>query len=69
MSTATYDNNINANSTCANCGKGEESIGELKACTACKLVKYCNVSYQKAHRPRHKKECWKRAAELHDEKW
>ena len=69
MSTATYDNNVNANSTCANCGKkGEESNSELKACTACKLVKYCNVSCQKAHRPQHKKECRKRAAELHDEK-
>ena len=68
MSTATYDNNINANSTCANCGKGEESNGELKSCTACKLVKYCNVSCQKAHRSQHKKGCRKRADELHDEK-
>ena len=54
-------------STCANCGKGEESGGDLKACTACKLVKYCNRDCQIAHRPVHKKACRKRAAELHDE--
>ena len=53
--------------TCANCGKGEESSGDLKACTACKLVKYCNRECQIAHRPLHKKACKKRAAELHDE--
>ena len=53
--------------TCANCGKGEESTGDLKACTACKLVKYCNRDCQIAHRPLHKKACKKRAAELHDE--
>ena len=49
---------------CANCGK--EDIDGLKACTACKMVKYCNRDCQIAHRPRHKKECKKRAAELHD---
>ena len=54
--------------TCANCGKkGEESSGDLKACKACKLVKYCNRECQIAHRPLHKKICKKRAAELHDE--
>ena len=53
--------------TCANCGKGEDSNGELKTCTACKMVKYCSRDCQKAHRPQHKKECRKRAAELHDE--
>ena len=54
--------------TCANCCKGEEDIGDLKACTACKMVKYCNRYCQIAHRPQHKKACKKRAAELHDEK-
>ena len=49
---------------CANCGKGEEGANSLKVCTACKMVKYCNVACQKAHRPQHKKECKKRAAEL-----
>ena len=53
--------------TCANCGKGEESSGDLKACVACKLVKYCNRECQISHRPLHKKLCKKRAAELHDE--
>ena len=54
------------NITCANCGKGKESCGDLKACTACKLVKYCNRNCQIAHRPQHKKACKKRAAQLHD---
>ena len=54
-------------SICANCGKDEESGGNnLKACTACKLVKYCNRDCQIAHRSQHKKLCKKRAAELYD---
>ena len=53
---------------CANCGKGEECSGDLKSCTACKMVKYCNRDCQIAHRPQHKKACKKRAAEIHDEK-
>ena len=57
-------NNIEA---CANCGKGEEESANLKACTACYLVKYCNRDCQAAHRPEHKKACKKRAAELHEE--
>ena len=40
---------------------------KLKKCTACYLEKYCSVKCQKDHRPTHKKECKKRAAELHDE--
>ena len=58
----------NASPTCANCGKGEESSDSLKACAACKMVKYCSRECQIAHRPKHKMECRKRAAELHDEK-
>jgi len=58
------DNNIV--SVCANCGKGEEESHKLKSCTACKMVKYCNRECQIAHRPMHKKECRRRAAELHD---
>ena len=57
-------------STCANCGKGsegEEDSIKLKSCAACKLVKYCSRECQAAHRPQHKRECKKRAAELHDE--
>ena len=63
----TVDINTVAILLCAKCGKGEESSGDLKACTACKLVKYCNRECQIAHRPQHKKMCKKRAAELHDE--
>ena len=63
MSTSTDDDIV----LCANCDKGEESAGDLKACTACKMVKYCNRECQIAHRPQHKKACKKRAAELHDE--
>ena len=67
--------NIDVPDVCANCGKGEEGSNSLKegsnslkACTACKLVKYCNRECQIAHRPQHKKACKRRAAELHDEK-
>ena len=52
---------------CASCGitGGDDDI-KLKKC-ACKLVKYCSVKCQKEHRPKHKRECKKRAAELRDE--
>jgi len=55
-------------SICANCGKGEEDgiIDKLKSCNACKMVKYCSRECQIAHRPQHKKECKKRAKELHE---
>ena len=66
MSTADNDKDDIPN-ICANCGKGEESSFSLKACTACKLVKYCNRECQIAHRSQHKKACKKRAAELHEE--
>jgi len=55
-------------SLCANCGKGEEDASILKRCGACLSVKYCNRECQSAHRPQHKKECKKKAKELHDEK-
>ena len=52
---------------CASCGTtGSEDI-KLKKCTACHLVRYCSVKCQRDHRPKHKKECKKRAAELRDE--
>ena len=50
--------------TCAACGN--EGGDSLKACTACHMVKYCNRDCQIAHRPQHKTECKKRAAELRD---
>ncbi|KAL7554293.1 hypothetical protein ACHAWF_017939 [Thalassiosira exigua] len=49
---------------CAECGKGGSG---LKTCTACKSVKYCNVSCQKAHRSDHKRECQKRATQIRDD--
>ena len=64
-------NNQDCNSTkcCANCGVKENSNAniKLKICTACKSVHYCGVECQKKHRPKHKKDCKKRAAELRDE--
>ena len=53
---------------CANCGKHGSGTVKLKDCTACRLVKYCGVDCQKAHRKQHKKACKQRAAELIDEK-
>ena len=52
---------------CASCGKAEVDDIKLKKCTACKSVRYCSVKCQREHRPKHKKECKKRAAELRDE--
>ena len=52
---------------CASCGVKEDDGIKLKKCTACYLVRYCGVKCQKDHRPKHKKECKKRAAELRDE--
>ena len=52
---------------CANCGVAGIDNIKLKKCGACGLVRYCCVACQKEHRPEHKKECKKRAAELHDE--
>ena len=59
-----------AMSACANCGKHESSDDDavkLKKCTACRLVEYCSVDCQRAHRKQHKKACKLRAAELKDE--
>ncbi|EJK64110.1 hypothetical protein THAOC_15187 [Thalassiosira oceanica] len=53
--------------TCANCGKEASEAVKLKQCTACRLVKYCGVDCQRAHRKLHKKACKQRAAELKDE--
>ena len=52
---------------CANCGAAEGDDIKLKTCTACKSVRYCGVKCQKKHRPKHKKACKERAAELRDE--
>ena len=60
MSSSADDSNMK-------CGACDKEGDGLKACTACKLVKYCNSSCQRAHWRKHKKECKKRAAELRDE--
>jgi len=52
-------------SICANCGK--ESTDVTNTCNKCKSVKYCNAACKKKHRQKHKKECERRVAELHDE--
>ena len=51
--------------SCAACGKADVS---LKACKACKLVKYCGVDCQVTHRSKHKKACRIKADELFDVK-
>eukprot|EP00956_Cyclotella_meneghiniana_P042819 scaffold249326_cov50-Cyclotella_meneghiniana.AAC.4 len=50
---------------CVSCGKADAN---LKACKACKMVKYCGVECQVAHRPAHKKACREKAKELFDQK-
>ena len=61
---AAVDNTVQC---CASCGTvGSDDI-KLKDCSACHLVKYCSVKCQKDHRPKHKRQCKKRAAELRDE--
>jgi hypothetical protein len=53
---------------CASCGATEENDDiKLMTCNACQLVRYCGVECQRKHRQQHKRECKKRAAELHDE--
>ena len=52
---------------CASCGTAGSDDIKLKKCTACYLVRYCSVKCQRDHRPKHKKACRRRAAELKDE--
>jgi len=59
---STKDNDINM-SVCANCGKE----GVSNTCNKCKQVWYCNAVCKKKHRTKHKKQCERRVAELHDE--
>jgi len=53
-------------SVCANCGK--EGTNVTNTCNKCNSVKYCNATCKKKHRTKHKKQCERRVAELHDEK-
>ena len=52
---------------CASCGTAGGDDIKLKRCNGCFVVRYCGVKCQRDHWPLHKKECKKRAAELHDE--
>ena len=52
---------------CANCGAAEGDGIKLKKCAGCNSVRYCGIKCQKEHRPKHKKACKQRAAELRDE--
>ena len=61
--TSSSENDV---SVCANCGK--EGSGVTNTCHKCKSVMYCNAACKKKHRKKHKKECERRVAELHDEK-
>ena len=56
-------NNENDVSVCANCGKEGSN---LNICNKCKEAKYCNAACKKKHRSKHKKQCERRVAELHD---
>lgn len=42
---------------CAACGNRRSKSNTLKKCTACQLVRYCNVECQRAHRKVHRKMC------------
>jgi len=54
-----------SSNTCANCGK--EGSDVTNACNKCNSVQYCNAACKKKHRKKHKKECERRVAEIHDE--
>ena len=51
---------------CANCGKEGSDVNNI--CNKCKQVTYCNAACKKKHRHKHKKQCERRVAELHDKK-
>ena len=51
-------------STCANCGK---DVSNPNICNKCKAAVYCNAVCKKRHRSKHKTECERRVAELHEE--
>ncbi len=53
---------------CASCGITQGGDVKLMTCTACKLARYCSVACQKEHRPKHKRDCKRKAAELRDKR-
>jgi len=66
------DNSIedDSASVCANCGKEGNSgnMNNMNTCNKCNQAKYCNAACKKKHRSKHKKQCERYLAELHDEK-
>ena len=50
-------------SKCAACGKDGDN---LKVCTSCEQVSYCNAKCRKAHRSKHKKECKQYTTKIRD---
>jgi tetratricopeptide (TPR) repeat protein len=52
---------------CAACGIAGVDDIKLKTCDGCGSVRYCSDKCLNGHRPKHKKACKKRAAELRDE--
>jgi len=62
---STHNDDDNSISICANCGK--EGSDVANTCNKCNSVKYCNAACKKKHRQKHKKQCERRVAELHDE--
>ena len=55
--------NSSSMSKCAACGKGGDN---LKVCSSCERVSYCNAKCRNAHRSKHKKECRQYTAEIRD---
>ena len=64
MSNTSTSETCTAN-TCANCGKEGNDVANT--CNKCKSVIYCNAACKKKHRHKHKKQCERRVAELHEE--
>jgi len=60
MSSNTNSSSI---SKCAACGKGGDN---LKVCTSCEQVSYCNAKCRNSHRSKHKKECKQYAAKIRE---
>ena len=61
--TSTHDDDDSI-SICANCGK--EGADVTNTCNKCKEVMYCNAVCKKKHRSKHKKQCERRVAEMHE---
>jgi len=52
-------------SVCANCGKEGSDINNT--CNKCNSVMYCNAACKKKHKNKHKKQCERIVAALHEE--